>query len=108
MWVEVDLAERRNLLMAMLDEVYVGTVDEKAIVTIRPKLAFRLLFEIATTREGSGIAPINQTLQTQEESEASESCSWWKRGRVELKTWPRRSLMHSVSSPGLWPAWRHP
>ena len=61
MWVEVDLAERRNLLMAMLDEFYVGTVDAKTIVTIRPKPAFRLLFEIATTCEGSGIALINQT-----------------------------------------------
>ena len=108
LWVEADLAERRNLLMAMLDEVYVGTVDEKAIVTIHPNPAFRLLFEIATTREGSGIALINQTPQTRDEAEASESCSWWKRGRVELKTWPRRSLMHSVISPGLWPAWRHP
>ena len=108
MWAEADLAERRNLLMVMLDEVYVGTVDEKAIVTIRPKPAFRLLFEIATTREGSGIALINQTPQIRNEAEASESCSWWKRGRVELKTWPRRSLTHSVIPPGLWPAWHHP
>ena len=81
--MEADLAERRNLLMAMLDEVYVGTVDEKAIVTIRPKPAFRLLFEIATACEGSGIALINQTPQTQDEPEASESCSWWRRRRVE-------------------------
>jgi len=108
LWVEVDLAERRNLLMAMLDEFYVGTVDEKAIVTIRLKPAFRLLFEIATTCEGSGIALINQTPQARDEADASGSCAWWKRGRVELKTWPRRSLMHSVISPGLWPAWRHP
>ena len=39
LWAEADLAEGRNLLMVMLDEVYVGTVDEKAIVTIRPKPA---------------------------------------------------------------------
>ena len=30
----------------------VNTVDEKAIVAIRPKPAFRPLFEIATTRAG--------------------------------------------------------
>ena len=108
MWADAGLAEGRNLLMVMLDEVYVGTVDEEAIVTIRPKPAFRLLFEIATTREGSGIALINQTPQIRNEAEASESCSWWKRGRVELKTWPRRWLTHSVIPPGLWPAWRHP
>ena len=52
---------------------------------------------------GSGIALINQTPQTRDEAEASESCAWWKRGRVELKTWPRRSLMHSVISPGFGP-----
>ena len=84
LWAEADLTERRNLLMAMLDEVYVGTVDEKAIVTIRPKPAFRLLFEIATTREGSGIVLINQTPQTRYESEASGLRFWWRRGRVEL------------------------
>ena len=99
MWVEVDLAERRNLLMAMLDEFYVGTVDEKAIVTIRPKPAFRLLFEIATTCEGSGIAPINQAPQTQDESEASESCSWWRRGRVDPHTRIILSPLHYGSCP---------
>ena len=68
----------------MLDAVYVDTVDEKAIVAIRPKPAFRPLFEIATTRAESGVALINQTPQTQDEAEASEPCSWWRRGRVEL------------------------
>jgi hypothetical protein len=38
----------------MLDAVYVDTVEEKAIVAIRPKPAFWALFEVATTREGSG------------------------------------------------------
>ena len=58
-----------------------GSVDENAIVAIRPKPAFRPLFEIATTRAGSGVVLINQTLQTQDEPRASESCSWWRRGR---------------------------
>jgi len=84
LWEEADLAERRKLLMAMLDAVYVDTVEEKSVVAIRPKPAFRPIFEVATTREGSGIALINQTPQTQDEPEASESCSWWRRGRVEL------------------------
>ena len=81
---EADLAERRKLLMAMLDAVYVDTVEEKSVVAIRPKPVFRAIFEVATTREGSGIALINQTPQTQGEPEASETCSWWRRGRVEL------------------------
>ena len=83
LWEEADLAERRKLLMAMLEAVYVDTVEEKSVVAIRPKPAFRPIFEVATTREGSGIALINQTPQTQGEPEASESCSWWRRGRVE-------------------------
>ena len=41
--------------MTMLDAVYVETVEEKRIVAIRPKPAFRPLLEIATTREGSDI-----------------------------------------------------
>ena len=84
---EADLAERRKLLMAMLDAVYVDTVEEKSVVAIRPKPAFRAIFEVATTRDGSGIALINQTPQTQGEPEASETRSWWRRGRVELQTW---------------------
>ena len=37
--------------MTMLSEVYVDNVEEKRIVAIRPKPAFRALFEIATTRK---------------------------------------------------------
>ena len=77
----VGMKKRRKLLMAMLDAVYVDTVEEKSVVAIWPKPAFRPIFEIATTREGSGIALINQTPQTQDEPEASGLCSWW---RVEL------------------------
>jgi len=51
-------------------------------VVIRPKPDFHPIFEVATTREGSGIALINQTLLTHDEPEASESCSWWRLGRV--------------------------
>ena len=51
-------------------------------MAIRTKPDFHPIFEVATTREGSGIALINQALQTQDELEASESCSWWKLGRV--------------------------
>ena len=62
--------------MTMLDAVYVDTVDEKAIVAIRLKPAFRSLFEIATTRAESWVVLINQTPQTRYEPEESESCSW--------------------------------
>ena len=100
LWEAATTAERRKLLVTMLDAVYVDTVEEKAIVAIRPKPAFRPLFEIATTRAGSGVVLINQTPQTQgepgaysrsdplvlSEGMATEqvSCFWWRRGRVEL------------------------
>ena len=80
----VDAArEAGKLLLAMLDAVYVDTVEEKAIVAIQPKPAFRPLFEVATTREGSGVALINETPPDSDGPEAS-LCSWWRRGRVEL------------------------
>ena len=80
----VDLTERRNLLMAMLDTVYVDIVEEKSVVAIRPKPAFRPIFEVATTRPGSGIILINETPPDPEGPEAESLCSWWRRGRVEL------------------------
>ena len=83
LWEEADLTEMRKLLMAMLDAAYVDTVEEKSVVAIRPKPAFRPIFEVATSRAGSGIALINQTPQTQDDPEASESCSWWRRGRLQ-------------------------
>ena len=54
LWEQANLSERRKLLQTMLEAVYVDTVEEKAIVSIRPKPAFRPLFEIATTMAGSG------------------------------------------------------
>ena len=96
LWEEADLTERRKLLMAMLDAVYVDTVEENPVVAIRPKPAFRPIFEVATTREGSGIALINQTPQTQDESEASGSCSWWRRGSVEPHQIPGLAVLVAV------------
>ena len=84
LWEEADLTERRKLLMAMLDAVYVDTVEEKSVVAIRPKPAFRPIFEVATTRAGSGIILINETPPDPEGPEAESLCSWWRRGRVEL------------------------
>jgi len=44
-------------------------------VAFGPKPDLHPIFEVGTTQEGSGIALINQALQTQDELEASESCS---------------------------------
>ena len=72
------------MLLSMLDTVYVDTVEEKAIVAMRPKQAFRPLFEVVTTREGSDVVLINEPPPADNEPEAADSCFWWRRGRVEL------------------------
>ena len=68
----------------MLDAVYVDTVDEKAIVAIRPKPAFQPLFEVATTREGSDVLLINEPPPDSNEPEAADLCFWWRRGRLHI------------------------
>ena len=83
LWEEANVSERRKLLMSMLDAVYVDTVEEKSIVAILPRPAFRPLFEIVTTREGSDAVLINETPQAINEPEAANSCFWWRRGGVE-------------------------
>ena len=85
LWQEANLAERRKILLTMLDAVQVDTVEEKAIVAIRPKPAFQPLFEIATTREGCGVVLIKGPPQTDFEPDAADSCFWWRRGRDELQ-----------------------
>ena len=91
LWEKADLGERRSILLTMLDAVYVDTVEERRIVAIRPRPAFRPLFEVATTREDSGIVLVserdlenaNQPPPDGHEAD-SNLCSWWRRGRVEL------------------------
>ena len=83
LWQEADLAERRKLLTAMLDAVYVDTVEERAIVALKPKPAFRALFQIATTREGSGVILYKENPpDTFSCPEDDSPCSWWRRGRL--------------------------
>ena len=80
---EAGLNERRKLLMAMLDAVYVDTVEDKSVVAIRPKPAFRPIFEVATTCSGSRIVLINETPPDPEGPEAESLCSWWRWTRVD-------------------------
>ena len=91
LWGKAGLGERRRILLTMLDSVYVDTVEEKRIVATRPRPAFRPLFEIATTRAGSGIVlvsekPLENGSQPSPHGQEAdrEPCFWWRRGRVEL------------------------
>ena len=93
LWNEADIVERRKILTTMLDAVYVDNVDEERVVAIRPKSAFRPLFEIAVTRRDSGILLISEKakeghnghLPQPDRQEADvDLCFWWRRGRGEL------------------------
>jgi len=81
LWSEANLAERRKLLLTMMDAVYVDAKEEKRIVAIKPKPPFRPVFQVATTKEGSGIILLNEP---PEDAPEARACFWWRRGRVGL------------------------
>jgi len=87
LWAGANLTERRRLLLTMLDAVYVDAKEDKCIVAVKPKPPFRPIFQVATTREGSGIILMNEPPDSHPEA---QSCFWWRRGRVELPV--QRSL----------------
>jgi hypothetical protein len=90
--------------MTMLDAVYVDTVEEKAIVALKPKAAFQALFQIATTREGSGVVIINEIRPAYLEApDESTLCSWW---RVDLLLTPYLRVLVAANWAGL--AYRTP
>ena len=83
LWEEADLSQRRKILVIMLDAIYVDTVEEKAIVALKPKPAFQAVFQIATTRQGSGVVLYKENPPDQFPSPEDDSpCFWWRRGRL--------------------------
>ena len=76
----------------MLDGVHIDAKDERTVVAIKPKPAFRPVSQVATTKAGSDVALIhdedpdkpNQPAPGGHEADGI-SCSWWRRGRVELQ-----------------------
>ena len=71
--------------MAMLDAVDGSAVEENSVAAIK------LIFEVGTTFEYSGIALVNQAPQTQDEPEASGLLAqfhcprWWLSQRVAIR-----------------------
>ncbi len=84
LWNGANMEERRKLLLSMLDAVYVDTKEEKRIVAIRPKPAFRHIFQVATTRKGSEVVLINEPQEQTTPEAQSDPCLWWRRGRPSL------------------------
>ena len=93
LWAQANISERHRLLMTMLEAVYVDAKEEKRIVAIKPKAAFRPLFAIATTKEGSGVVLIAGGTDESDINGAKREppelgpeaglCLWWRRGGVE-------------------------
>ena len=92
LWADANLGERRELLLSMLDAVYVDS-KENMIVAIKPKAPFKPVFGVATTREGSDVALVHDpdvepqiAHQPPPHGNGTEadSCSWWRRGRAYL------------------------
>jgi site-specific DNA recombinase len=85
LWEGATLGERRQLLLTMLDAVYVDAKEERRIVGLKPKPAFQALFQIATTKEGSDVVLYNEKAPAfSESSDELTTRSWWRRGRVQL------------------------
>ena len=82
LWDGATIEERRQLLLTMLDAVYVDAKEERVIVALKPKPACQALFRIATTKAGSGVVLYNEKAPALSE-DSDGSCLWWRRGRVE-------------------------
>ena len=82
LWEQSSMTERRSLLLAMLEAVYVDHKENNAVVAIQPQPAFRAVFQVVTTRPDSGVILIKEPPDPSQR--ALHPCSWWRRGRVEL------------------------
>jgi hypothetical protein len=94
----------------MLDAVYVDVKEEKRIVAIKPKAPFKPVFQVSTTREGSGVALVHEPDAGPQiadqpppcgQEAAAVSCSWWRRGRVELPVQKALRLECTTSLSGI-------
>jgi site-specific DNA recombinase len=78
-WEKANLKQHRQVLMTMLVAVYVDCKDEKRIVGIKVKPPFKLIFDLADTREGTGItlwndASIGKASEVPPNATESNSC----------------------------------
>jgi site-specific DNA recombinase len=63
LWEKANQEERRKLLLAMLDAVYVDAKKNKAIVAIKPKPPFKPVFQVAASKKGSHIRILNEPIE---------------------------------------------
>ena len=67
--------------MIWMHALYSDWFDAQAIVAIKPKPAFRPLFDIVNTREGSGVTFIENA---ETDADSASACLEWRRGGVDL------------------------
>ena len=60
LWTNTNSEERRKLLLAMLDAVYVDASNTKPIIAIKPKPPFIPVFQVAASYENSDIRILNE------------------------------------------------
>jgi site-specific DNA recombinase len=71
LWSEANMEEKRNLLLTMLEAVYFDVKQTRSIIAIKPKPPFRPIFQVAVTREGSGIHIIKNESSNNESKNSS-------------------------------------
>ena len=85
LWSAATLEERRDLLLTMLDGVYVEMKEQRSVVAIKPKPPFIPIFQVATSREGSGVVLLKkEEPPVSPPGVSTDKCLWWRRGRVGL------------------------
>jgi hypothetical protein len=55
LWAAANFEEQQNMLLSMLDAVYVDTKLTRSVVALKPKPPFRPIFQVAVSRKGSKI-----------------------------------------------------
>ena len=62
LWKNANQEERRNLLLTMLDAVYMDVKQTKSIVAIRPKPPFKPVFQVTASRKDYNIRILNEPI----------------------------------------------
>ena len=84
MCIQANLPKRRQPLLAMHDAVYGDTLDQIAIMAIRPKSALSPVFNIVAIRVGSEVVFNQGPPLAPDRPEAANSYFSWRRGRVNI------------------------
>jgi hypothetical protein len=64
LWLEANTGERRQIIVSMLDGVYIDAKWTKSIVAIKPKPPFIPIFRVAVSKKESDIRILNEPLET--------------------------------------------